>query len=196
MLPSNRQRRASFLNPKNIGAPVVTPIPAALGGAQGEVGASPYFSLRVDTTNAGITTPTKIVLFDSSQGYQLSEGYAMPLLVGIEGLTDNYQSLLNDMAHIGSYVDICKMTVSDKVKAGIQFARSLEIYEKVRGQRPVLVKTIYPEMGIHEGQYQENINTFPVELTLTNRHALVYTQEPGIIVTFGFYQKAELGRKR
>jgi len=191
-----RGKGPSLINRKSIGAPVVTPIAGATGGSQGTVETSPYFAIKVDTTNPAITTPTQIVLFDASQGYQLEKGYAMPLNVVIEGLTDNYQAMLNDLAHVAAYVDICKMTVDDDTKAGLQFARALKIYEKVRGTEPSLVKTIHPEMGIHEGQYQRGINTFPVELTLTNRHALVYTQEPGLIVTFGFYQKAEIGRKR
>ena len=51
-------------------------------------------------------------------------------------------------------------------------------------------------MGVHEGQYHLDINTFTSPTVVTNRTALVYVQEPNCEVLFGFYQKAELGRNQ
>lgn len=191
---SNRRNLIQVAPGNMVNQPTVVPISGPDGANQAAVESSPYFSFKVDTT--GISTPTQIVLFDASQGWQLSNNYAMPVLVAITGLTGPYQALLNDIAHVAASVDIIKMTVSDKTKAGAQFARGIQVYESARGSNPYLVKNIYPEMGVSEAQFQENINTFPVNLVLTNRSALVYVQEPNVIVTFGFYQQAEIGRKR
>jgi hypothetical protein len=68
------------------------------------------------------------------------------------------------------------------------------VYESSKGARPKRVGTLYPDMGIHEGQFQLNITTFQYPITITNRTALVYLQEPGIKVIWSFYQKAEIGR--
>lgn len=179
-----------------VNAPTVSPISSPNGANQSVVETSPFFSILVDTTDASITTPTKIVIFDSSQGYQLMMGYAMPLAVNISSLTDNYQFLLNDIAHVSASIDIMKMSIDDKTKAAAQYGRKLEIFESSRGSGVQLVKTIFPEMGISEQQFQENINTFDVNMIITNRTALVYTQEAGIKATLSFYQNAELGRKR
>lgn len=175
--------------------PTIVPVEGT-GAANGlpKIQTDPYFSLKVDTT--GLAVATKIVLFDASMGYQLNNSYVMPAGVIITGLTTNYQAMLNDAAHVSSYIDIMKMTVSDDNVALTQYARPLEIYDSSKGSMPRLIKTLFPEMGVHEGQYQKGINTFTVDLLLTNRSALVYVQEPGIVVTWGAYQKAELGRKQ
>lgn len=191
---SNRRSLVQVQSPNMVNQPTVVPIAAPDGAGQGVIESSPYFSFKVSTV--GILTATQIVIFDASQGYQLLMGYAMPVGVTITGLTGHYQYLLNDLAHVAASVDILKMTVSNPAVAGSQFARGLEVYESIRGSKPQLSKNIYPEMGISEAQFQPNINTFPVNLTITNRTAIVYVQEPNIEVTFGWYQQAELGRKR
>lgn len=191
---SNRRNLVQVQPANMVNQPTVVPIAGPDGAGQAAVESSPYFSFKVSTV--GILTATKIVLFDASQGYQLLTPYAMPVGVTITGLTGNYQFLLNDLAHVSASVDILKMTVSNPAVAGAQFARALEVYDSLRGSAPQLVKNIYPEMGISEAQFQANINTFPINLTITNRTAIVYTQEPNIEVTFGWYQQAELGRKR
>lgn len=188
------QRRARLLkSDKMYGSPTVNLISGPDGGGQTEVEVSPYFSLKVDTTARA--EATQIILFDAEQGYQFHTGNLNPVDVVIEGLTDHYQFLLNDIAHIATVIDIAKVTVSDKTKALAQYARGIKIYDTVRGSGPHLVKTIHPEMGVHEGQQLIEINTFPFNARLTGRSSVVYTQEPGIIMTWGFYQKGELGRK-
>ncbi|WP_421798486.1 hypothetical protein [Haliscomenobacter sp.] len=191
------RRGLVMVQPQNmVNAPTVTPISSPNGANQAVIETSPFFSILVDTTDSGITTPTKIVIFDAAQGYQLINGYAMPLAVKIDSLTDHYQFTLNDIAHVGASIDIMKMTVNDKTKAGAQYGRKLEIFESSRGTGCQLVKTIFPEMGVSEQQYQENINTFDVNMIVTHRTAFVYTQEPGIKCTLSFYQNAEFGRQR
>lgn len=194
MVNRSTQRRAGLLkSAKMYGAPTMNLISGADGAGQTEVETSPYFSLKVDTTAR--VTATQVILFDPEQGYQFHTGNLNPLDVVIEGLTDHYQFLLNDLAHIAAGVDIVKLTVSDVTKALAQWARSIKIYDTVRGSGPHLVKTIHPEMGVHEGQERLEINTFPFNAKLTGRSAIVYTQEPGVIMTWGFYQKVEIGRK-
>lgn len=160
----------------------------------------PYFSLKVST--AGATAAELVILFDASGGYQFGMNKANGANVVIEGLSVDYQYLLNDIAHNASYVDMLKMTV--KKASGDcaqcdgleQYARPIELYDSSKGSKPRLLKTIYPEQGVHEGQYQLAINTFQSDLILTNRTAFVYLQEPNTIITWGFYQVAELGRKQ
>ncbi|PHN06159.1 hypothetical protein [Flavilitoribacter nigricans] len=188
-----QQRRLKINSPKMHGAPTVNVISGPDGAGQTDVETAPYFSLKVDTTARAAAT--EIILLDAEQGYQLHNNKLNPVDVVIEGLTDNYQFLLNDLAHIAAVIDIVKVTVSDKAKALAQYARKIEIYDSVRGSGSHKVKTIHPEMGVHEGQQLIEINTFPFNAKLTGRSAIVYVQEPGIIMTWGFYQKAELGRK-
>lgn len=179
-------------NPSMINNPTVTPAQPA---HQVSAPADPYVSITVDTTDAGITAATKVVLFDASMGYQLGTTFAMDPLVKITGGTAPYQFILNDLASSnGSYFDTIQQRVSDDSVAMAQFGRPLEVYESSKGSAPRLEKTIHPGMGVHEGQYQKGINTFNIPLTIGNRTAIVYWQEPGVKITWGFYQKAELGR--
>ena len=160
----------------------------------------PYFSLKVDTT--GATEAQLVILFDSSGGYQFGANKANGSNVIITGLSANYQYILNDISHNASYVDMLKMTVRNSngdcsdCNGLSQYGRPLKIYDSSKGTEPRLLKSIYPEMGVHEGQYQLAINTFNTDLIITNRTAFVYEQEPNTIITWGFYQVAELGRKQ
>ena len=163
----------------------------------------PYFAIEVDTT--GLTERTEIVLFDGSQGYQFGFTTAMPLSVEISGRTADYQFILNDIVHNSSYVDTIRCQVVGGTSSGnngcytndvamLQFANAVNIYESSKGAGPSRKGVFYPDMGIHEGQFQLNISTFQYPLVITNRTALVYKQEPGIKVIWSFYQKAEIGR--
>ena len=161
----------------------------------------PYFSIKVSTRDA--TQPELVVLFDGSKGYQFGNNAFNGPNVTIEGLSAHYQFILNDLVHNASYLDMLKMRVVDPSAqdccSGIalnQYARPIDIYDSSKGSRPRLLKTIFPDMGVHEGQYHLTINTFQNDLILTNRTAFVYKQEPGIDVVWGFYQVAELGRKQ
>ena len=162
----------------------------------------PYFSIKVSTV--GATQAEKVILFDGSKGYQFGYNDFNGPNVAIDGLSAHYQFILNDLVHNASYLDMLKMRVmnpsaQDPCAQGCglnQFARPVEIYDSSKGSKPRLLKTIYPDMGIHEGQYQLNINTFQSDIIITNRTAFVYLQEPGVEVIWGFYQVAELGRKQ
>ena len=178
-----------------IGAPTVVPAVGVNGQGLPTIETDPYFAIEVDTTNRDVAT--RIVLFDGSRGYQFSHNYQMPIDVGIRGLTADYQFIVNDMVHNSSYFDIMKMRViGDEQVSLVQFAHVIKVYDSSKGSESRLLKSIYPDMGIHEGQFQLNINTFSSPTLLTNRTALVYTQEPGIKLVLGFYQKAEIGRKQ
>jgi hypothetical protein len=159
----------------------------------------PYFSIKVST--AGRTESTEVVLFDGSRGYQLGYNYLMPLDVVITGITAHYQYILNDVVHNSSYFDVIQMRVASSDGSGdsgslalTQFANPIEVFESTKGSKPRLISTIYPDAGIHEGQFQKDINTFSNPVQVTNRTALVYRQEPNIDVIMKFYQKAEIGR--
>lgn len=181
------------LNSRMVNDPTIVPSDDVTGNAQNPIPSDSYFSITVDTTNGAIAGPTEIVLFDASQGWQLANGWTLPANVVITGLTADYQFMLNDISHNASYVDILKVRVSASPEA--QFARPLSVYESSKGGSPRLRSSLYPEKGITENQFQDKISTFRINQIITNRTALVYTQEAGIVVTFSFYQKAELGRK-
>ena len=149
------------------GAPTVVASPSG-GGELPTLGTDPYIAIEVDTTDASITDPVKIVLFDGGRGYQLGLSYTMPLAVKITGLTANYQFMLNDVVHNGSYFDIVKQQIDDETEALAQFGYPFEIYESSKGSSPRLVNTYYPQMGVHEGQYQRGINTFSAPMVITN----------------------------
>jgi hypothetical protein len=161
----------------------------------------PYFSIKVST--AGATEAEQVILFDASGGFQFGANKVNGGNVVITGLSANYQYILNDISHNASYVDMLKMSireVSGDCNGGCfaidQYARPIEIYDSSKGSMPRLLKTIYPEQGVNESQFQLNINTFQSDLIITNRTAFTYMQEPDTIVTWGFYQVAELGRKQ
>lgn len=175
--------------------PTVTPI-VGEGGSQDVVNPSEYFAVRIDTTTRPVDQgPAKVVLFDASQGYQIKTGTVTPANAVVTGVTDDYQFLLNDVAHVASMVDVLQLSVNDPAKALQQYGRPIEIYDIVRGGGVNLTKTIHPRKGINETQYHKDINTFDAKLRITNRTAMVIMVEPGIVLDIGFYQKAELGRK-
>lgn len=188
----NRRARKMPVNRTMINNPTIVPTSVEVAPA---LPADPYVSISVDTTDVGITTPQVIVLFDASMGYQLGNKYGMDPLIVITGLTSDYQFMLNDLGSSnGSYFDTIQQRISDNAIAMTQFGHPCEIYESSKGGAPKLQQTAHPGMGIHEGQYQLGINTFSFPFTVGNRTAFVYVQEPGVVVTWGFYQKAELGR--
>lgn len=183
-----------------INRPTVVPTVEA-GGSLPNLGTDKYFALKVST--AGLSEAVKVVLFDGGRGYQLGFNFAMDPAVQIIGLTAQYQFILNDIVHNATFFDVIKQRVvsldpqiSNDQVALSQFARPIKVYDSSKGSEPRLLKTIYPDMDIHEGQYQLSINTFSDHTIITNRTALVYEQEPDCEVLFGIYQKAELGRKQ
>jgi hypothetical protein len=195
---------ASPTNQNMINSPTIVPTVGVAGATLPVVQTDAYFAIEVDTTLR--TEPTQIVLFDGSRGYQWGFQYNMPLDVTIRGLTASYEYIITDMVHNSSYFDIIKMRViaasnqnnSNCCNSGelalVQFAHPIEVFNSSKGSRPRLLNTVYPDMGVHEGQFQLNINTFSCPTLVDNRTALVYTQEPGLKLVLGFYQKAELGR--
>lgn len=171
-------------------------------GKQASLAAAPYFGVRVDTTDASLTDDTyRVVLFDSSAGYQLEQNFFMDPAISITGIGSTYDFILNDTSHHGRYISMIKMTVLNASDAGIdngggQFSFPLNVYQTVVGRGPSLVDTLYPDMGVHEGQFQTYINTFEAGITFTNQIALVVDIKSGTKVDFAFYQGAELGRKQ
>lgn len=175
--------------------PTVTPIEGE-GGSQDIVKPSEYFAIRVDTTNRPAASgPARVILFDASQGYQIKTQQVAPADAIITGITDDYQFMLNDLAHVAAMVDQIQLSVDDVTKALQQYGRPIEVYDVVRGGGVPLTKLIHPRKGINETQFHKDINTFPAKLRITNRTAIVMMVEPGIVLDIGFYQKAELGRK-
>jgi len=190
-----------------VNRPTVVPTTGVENPGMQVLRTDPYFSLEVDTT--GLTERQEIVLFDGSRGYQLGMGVAMPLGAQIVGRSAPYQFILNDIVHNASFVDTVRLQVYAPNGGGddnnccnsndiamLQFSNAVDVYDSSKGGRPRRVGNFYPDMGIHEGQFQLNISTFKYPITITNRTALVYIQEPGIRVVWSFYQKAELGRKQ
>lgn len=196
-MATNRLRRTGATSmrvaPDNtFNDPTVTPIEGD-GGSQDIVKPSEYIAVRIDTTAR--TTSAKVILFDASQGYQIKTGQVAPADAVITGITDDYQFLLNDLAHVAMMTDKIQLSVDDPTKALQQYGHQIEVYDIVRGGGVALTKVIHPRKGINETQYHKDINTFSAKLRITNRTALVLTVEPGIVLDLGFYQKAELGRK-
>lgn len=190
--------------PQMLNAPTVVPVMKNTIPAGRKVAdTDPYYSIEVDTT--ALTEAAEIVLFDGSQGYQFGANASMPLGVVIKGRTANYQFILNDIVHNSSYINMIRLQVYAPNGGGdnccdsndiamIQFSNAVDVYDSSKGARPRRIDTIYPDMGISEQQYWKNISSFQKDVTITNRTALVYTQEPGIRVVWSFYQAAELGR--
>ncbi|HKK77077.1 MAG TPA: hypothetical protein VJ953_18505 [Saprospiraceae bacterium] len=204
-IKDNTAKLAQQIQPvKMINRPTVVPTSGVEQPTMNVIGTDPYFSLTVDTSE--MSEPTEIILFDGSQGYQFGFNASMPLGVKIAGRTADYQYILNDIVHNSSFLDTIRLQVincsNNQVNDGcssndiamVQFANAVDIYESSKGARPKRVGTFYPDMGIHEGQFQLNISTFKYNLVITNRTALVYRQEPGVKVIWSFYQKAEIGR--
>lgn len=180
----------SITNPQMVFNPTLVPSDDVTGRVNPVIPADSYYSVRVASTNAAVQ---KMVLFDPSLGYQLVNGWTLPANLVITGVSAPYQFMLNDLAHNASIVSLIKIRVS--ASPDVQFARPIEVYETSKGGGSKLIATLYPEKGVHEGQFQANISTFEANVIITNRTALVYMHEPGLTVTFNFYQVGELGRK-
>lgn len=189
-----RKNLVSHINAGMINGPSIMPVAGVAGQGLPKVGTDNYLAIKVDTT--GLVGPTDIILFDASRGLQIHENYAMPLGVTITGITADYQFILNDLSHVGSYFDVIKQTIDDETKAFEQYAYPIEVYSSSKGSKPRLIKTLFPDMGLHEGQFQKGINTFLGETLLDNRIAFKYKQLPDVVMTWAFYQKAEVGRKQ
>ncbi len=86
-----------------INRPTVAPTVEA-GGQLPVMEIDPCFAIKVST--AGIQSPVKIVLFDGGRGYQLGLNFAMDAQVSIEGLTADYQFILNDIFQIPDQMSI------------------------------------------------------------------------------------------
>ena len=163
--------------------------------------ASPYFVIEVDATDEALVTagnPIEVVLFDTNRQYQQRNNYFMPLELVIKSRTDEtYQALIDDINEVASAVDVIQMQVcnSDNSNCTFGFFPSLDLMYSQRGQRPTLIKTIHPDMGVSENQYHLNRATFQADLIITQRHALVFSAQPGEKYLLAFYQSLELGRK-
>ncbi|AEE53740.1 hypothetical protein Halhy_5917 [Haliscomenobacter hydrossis DSM 1100] len=180
------------INPERlINQPTVAPADGTIGQAALAPAASPFFSIRV--INAAVTA-AQAVVWDASQGYQLDNSYVMPLTLSIVGGTNHYQFLLNDLSHVGKKIDVIQLTCTAGT-AALQFQRAIQVYDCAPGSMPSLIKTLHPSMGFSEQQFQANIVTFPADLILTNRTALVLTIEGSTTLSMSFYQVAEIGRK-
>lgn len=176
---------------KMINQPTVTPADGTIGQVASAPAAAPYFSFRAINA-AG--TAAKAVIFDASQGYQLDMNYVMPLTLTLVGTTNHYQFLLNDLSHVGKRIDVIQLNCTSAT-ADAQFARPIQVYECAVGSMPALIKTLYPNMGKSEAQFQNNIVTFPADVILTNRTVFVVDIEPNTTLNFNLYQVAEIGRK-
>ena len=145
MLRQATQRRLVIpAKPVNmINRPTVVPTVEA-GGQLPVMETDPYFAIKVST--AGIQSPVKIVLFDGGRGYQLGLNFAMDAQVSIEGLTADYQFILNDIVHNNSFFDNIKQRVialgggNSESVALSQFARPIKVYDSSKGSEPRLIR--------------------------------------------------------
>lgn len=184
-------RTLEIAGDRMINQPTITPSDGTSGNVAPAPTSSPYFSLQVVNT-AG--TVARAVIFDASQGYQLDMNYVMPLTLTITGVTNHYQFMLNDLAHVAKRVDTIQLDCTPGT-ANAQFARPIQVYECMTGSMPSLVRTLYPNMGKSEAQFQANIITFPADLIITNRTVFVVDIVGNTTLNMNFYQIAEVGRK-
>lgn len=163
--------------------------------------ASPYYAIEVDATAQALVDagdPIQVVLFDTNRQYQQRTNYFMPLELVIKSRTDvSYQALIDDINEVTSVVDVMQMQICNSAdpNCNFNFFPSLDLMYAQRGQKPSLIKTIHPDMGTSENQYHLNRATFQADMVITQRHALVFTIQPGEKVLLAFYQTMELGRK-
>jgi hypothetical protein len=163
--------------------------------------ASPYFAIEVDATAQSLVdanVPIQVVLFDSNRQYQQRTNYFMPLDLAIRSRTDvSYQALIDDINEVAAVVDVLQMQICNATdpNCNFNFFPSLDLMYSQRGQQPSLIKTIHPDMGVSENQYHLNRATFQADMVITQRHALLFTIQPGEKTLLAFYQSMELGRK-
>lgn len=164
--------------------------------------ASPYFAVEIDASAQSLVDAgqdVKVVLFDTNRQYQQRTNYFMPLDLVIKSRTDGtYQALLDDINEVAARVDVIQMQIcnADGTQCNFNFFPSLDLMRSQRGQgQPSLIKTIHPDMGVSENQYHLNRATFQADLTITQRHALVFNMAPGTKVLLAFYQSLEIGAK-
>lgn len=197
------QRKGLTLPSKSvqmINNPTVSPISGVAGQGLPTVDTDPFFSIEVSTAGAPAGATQTVILFDAGGGYQLGLNQSSGPNVVIRGLTANYQFILNDVVHNGSFFSRVKMHVlstggvTPEEISLVQYNHPLSFYSASKGSQPRLLKTIHPTMGVNEQQYHFNINTFTANLLVGNREALVYEQEPDTRIVWSFYQTAEVGR--
>ncbi|MEL6669038.1 MAG: hypothetical protein AAFP08_08715 [Bacteroidota bacterium] len=195
-------RRGGLLLPSKpaemINRPTVMPATGIGGQGIPVQETDPFFSLEVE--NDG-TTAQDVILFDGGGGLQLGLNLTNGPDITIKGLTADYQFILNDIVHNGSFFSMVKMhvvstdpNISPEDVALLQYGHSLHVYSSSKGSKPRLTKNIHPSSGVNEQQYHFNINTFTVDLLIGNREAILYTQEPKTRVVWSIYQTAEVGR--
>lgn len=156
--------------------------------------ADDYYSIRVSTDDASITEPVTVVLFDASAGYQENNNLVMHPGIVIEGIHCTYQFLLNDISQNTPVFDIIRAKSNDGSSGfDTQFDRPVETYYTSPGQGTRQTGRMFPDKGIHEGQFQEKIVTFKYPHAIDHRSAWVYKQEPGKVITWSFYLAAEIG---
>ncbi len=200
-------------NPMMINVPTVVPGQDVQGvpATQGIIGVADIFNLEVST--CGATADETVVLFDSHGALGLNQNTVSGANVVITGLTNNYQYMLNYIAHYSPFVDVIKMTVAKCAPTTTltnsgsncccgdsnisqQFYRPLKVYTTHLGADPNNVLTIHPSKGIHEGQFRNDIVTFAANFLLSGTDGICYKQIPNTIVNFTFYMKAMVGRKK
>lgn len=189
VIPPNMVNKPTIVGTDGPNAPQWTP------------NAAPYFVIEVDATAQALVdagSPIKVVLFDTNRQYQQREQYFMPLELEIKSRTDaTYQALIDDINEVAAVVDVIQMQVcnSENQACNFGFFPSLDLMYAQRGGGPSRIKTIHPDMGVSENQYHLNRATFQADLVITQRHALIFTAQPGEKYLLAFYQSLEMGRK-
>ena len=163
-----------------------------------------YFELIVDTTDPSIVADQKIVLFDSAMMYQTNMPFTMDPAVKIIGQTTNYQSMLNYFVPRSPLINRIRLTVCDpsnpnnQACALSQFGKAVDVVvSDIGSNQPYRQLTFFPSQYTNSGQYHLYMVdiAFKQGFKIEDLTAIVYNQEKGLKVTWGFYTVAEFGNR-
>lgn len=150
-----------------------------------------FITLEVRNDNADTSN---VILFDATNGYATATNRAaQPAGVNIRGITTDYQVILNRLVTNGMQFTHCRINIT--VGNLVQLDRNIEAFTTSFGtSQPIYVDTFYPNYGLTEYQFQQQILTFPMDLVVDNDTALDIALEGSTTFTLSFFNKAEFSR--
>lgn len=118
-----------------------------------------YFTLRI--TNSDAANAHEALVFDAKGLYAAATGFVQDPNITIEGIDEDYQSLLRHLIGGVMYIEQINFeTASGKEK---QFSRPISYFTKRIGvNQPSLLNTLKPGEGVNSMQYQNNRTELPV----------------------------------
>lgn len=149
-----------------------------------------YFTLRITNTDA--TTAHEALVFDAKGLYALATGFVQDPNIIIEGIDEDYQSLLRHL--IGGVMYIEQINFETATGKEQQFSRPISYFTKRIGvNQPTLINTLKPGEGVNSMQYQERRTELPVNtMKIGGEEALLTVIEADSYLEMKFFMQQQV----